>query len=389
MDYSKGIYTVNGRPFVDKLQAILYANQTLADIQWDFFGDIFKRVNWTEEPSFSLDDLYEMRAQQIRDKYDYVVLCCSGGADSTNALLSFLNNGIHVDEIVAGAPMSGLNNWDWSDKDKRSENNISETKYALFPLLDHIKTYFPKVKITLNDYFEDMVNYESDAWLLRSADYIQASASARFKYDKFSHLKNIAESGKKMCFVYGIDKPVILKKDDYFLSCIPDLPINFAIQPFEEHYNNVHNVLFYISPELPQLLVKQAHSLTRWLSLPTHKHYMDLVVDVNNPMPTKIRRARHATLERTICPCIYPSIPHDVFQTAKNPTLFLGEYDHWFFKLHANTRTHQMIMSDAKAFLKNISAKYFSDGDQKTEFSIMVNVYNLGHKNKFNQNPVA
>ena len=390
MDYSKGTYAVKDRLFTDKLQAILYANQTLADIQWSFHKDVFNKINWKVEPSFSLDDLYEMRAQQIRDKYDYVVVCCSGGADSTNVLLSFLSNGIHVDEVIAGAPMSGLNNWEWNDTDTSPGNTISETKFALFPLLDYVKTHFPRTKITVYDYFEEMVNYDTDSWLLRSSDIIMPS-SARHKYDNITHLKNLAESGKKMGIVYGIDKPTIVRRGSEIFSCIPDIPINVALQPFEEDYHNVDNVLFYYAAEMPHLVVKQSHHIMRWFSLPTNKKYMDMLVDINDPPPTQDRRLRYGTLERIMVPHIYPdtcrTFFHNVFQTKKVFTVLLSEMDNWFFKLHANTRIAQLILSDTNSFFKNINAKYFADGDQKTEFLIFSNLWKIGNMEDFIPTP--
>jgi len=50
--------------------------------------------------SESLDFLYALRARQLREKYDYLVLYFSGGADSTNILKTFIDNNIFLDEIV-------------------------------------------------------------------------------------------------------------------------------------------------------------------------------------------------------------------------------------------------------------------------------------------------
>ena len=55
-------------------------------------------LGWRFEVISSLDkDKY---AQQLREKYDYIVLAYSGGADSCNVLNSFLDNGIPIDDII-------------------------------------------------------------------------------------------------------------------------------------------------------------------------------------------------------------------------------------------------------------------------------------------------
>ena len=109
-----GYYQVNNTKFTNKIQAILEAQKTLAEVTWDYYSNTFNQVEWNKEPQIDLDSLYRLRAQQIRNQYDYVIVMCSGGADSTNVIRSFLNNGIHVDEVVASAPISGLNNWNWN-----------------------------------------------------------------------------------------------------------------------------------------------------------------------------------------------------------------------------------------------------------------------------------
>ena len=68
---------------------------------WDFNESVFSSYDWTVEPNESIADLYRQRAQQLRDKYDYIVLMFSGGADSTTVLRSFLDNDIKLDEAVS------------------------------------------------------------------------------------------------------------------------------------------------------------------------------------------------------------------------------------------------------------------------------------------------
>ena len=154
-----GYYVVNNKIYTDKIKAILDAQQTSADIAWNFFRDTFDKVQWTVEPTLSLQELYRIRAQQIRDKYDYVIVRVSGGADSTNIIWSFLNNGIHVDEVITDAPLSGLNNFDWNDKDTSASNTISEIKFVTFPLLEKIrKKWNIKVGGNLFSFFTTNIN---------------------------------------------------------------------------------------------------------------------------------------------------------------------------------------------------------------------------------------
>lgn len=379
-----GYYKVNNKIFFEKIEAILYANQTLSDIEWFFHDETFSKVDWTVEPTTSLDEFYRLRAQQIRDNYDYVIVMCSGGADSTNVVKSFLDNGIHVDEIVASAPISGLNNHVYNNKNTDAGNTMSETKYAQLPLLDEISTKYPNVKITLNDYFYDIVNYKTDEWIYKCGEWIHPTSASRYNLEKFTHIKNLAESGKRIGIVYGIDKPVIVQDEDNNIQYVmSDLAVNVPRPPFDIAYPNVEIVLFYWAAEMPLMMVKQSHVLTKWLYNPENarvKCYMrnNAVADYTT---FEQNRLRHSVYERAIVPCIYPTTHRLIFQGQKPTRMFLGEHDDWFYKLHNNTKIYQQIESDFFHFIKNINEKYLNV--PRTGFILCTTRYKIGTVDQF------
>jgi hypothetical protein len=249
MKTNTGYYTVGNKAFSDKLVAILEASQTKEEIEWHFNNQIYDKTDWTIEPELSIDQYYKIRAQQIRDQYDYVIILCSGGGDSTNVVWSFLNNGIKVDEVVASAPVSGLSQWTDTDKDTSAGNTMSETMLAQLPLMHEIHSKHPDVKITINDYFETLLDYQTDDWIFRCGEWIHPSSSARYDLDKQLHIKQLAEQGKKIAIVYGIDKPnLFYDVDDTINIAISDLAVNVQRPPFKDKYPNVENVLFYFAP---------------------------------------------------------------------------------------------------------------------------------------------
>ena len=72
-----------------KVEALGWSQRFNQPVQYRFNDLVFDSYNWTVEPAESLVQLYQRRAQQIREKYDYLVLFYSGGADSHNMLQSF------------------------------------------------------------------------------------------------------------------------------------------------------------------------------------------------------------------------------------------------------------------------------------------------------------
>jgi len=377
-------YSVGEKKFNHKIEAILYSTKTKIPIFWNFYKEIFEKVNWEEEPDLSLDYLYRLRALQIREEYDYIVILCSGGADSTNVVKTFLNNDIKVDEIIASAPLSGLRDYHFNNKNTDHNNTMSETIYAQIPLLNEISNYYPEIKITLNDYFEDILSYESEEWLYNCEDWLHPSSSARYNFEKHKHLKNLAEQGKKIAFIYGIDKPVIVKWHNNNLYFVfSDLAVNVQRPPFKNHYPNVTNVLFYWAHDLPLMMVKQAHIVGKWLHRPENSKSNSFLYDasIHDRESWRDNRFRHSKYERSIVPAIYPTTHRKVFQAEKPESLFLGEHDNWFYKHHNTTNAYDIMINDIKKFFKKIDQNYLNKGNNG--FKMYYNWYKIGSVTKF------
>jgi len=391
-------YKVDDKIFLSKVEAILEAQKTSADISWYFHNHIFDKLDWTKEPEIGIDELYRIRAQQIRDQYDYVILLASGGADSTNALWSFLKNNIHIDEIIAGAPMSGLQSYQMNDKDTSVNNTVSETEFALFPLLEKVRQDYPNVRITVNDYFEDILNYKTDEWLYRAGEWI-SPVTTKGNLDKYKRLVEMAENGVKIGVVWGIDKPIVrYKKDGSVWLNILDRAVNIARPSFEKSYPNVEKVLFYYTEQLPELMIKQAHMVARYVNRPENKWISSLIIQLSKPwdlpnnidyddfeLPGAQLHNVKGDYQRSIVPCIYPShYSQDIFQCGKSNGTFMGLQNAWFYTLHKDTYIYQLIKSDFSLFYKNLKPKYLSASGR--EFKFYKLSYKIGHISNFKEN---
>jgi len=396
MENELGYYSVNNQKYTNKIQAVLEAQKTLAEITWNFHNDIFNQIDWLTEPDLSLDILYKMRAQQIRDRYDYVIVMCSGGADSTNVIKSFLDNNIHVDEIVAGAPMSGLNNWNWNDQDTSVNNTISETKYALFPLLTSIASQYPNVKITFNDYFENIINYKTDEWLYNCQDWINPVVNAKGRLDKFKHIVDLAEQGKRIGVVWGIDKPALrYDQEGNIYTIISDTGVNVADAPFDKNYPNVDRILFYWAANFPEIMIKQAHVVSKVAHKKENLWLLDLIKKMglgNNKWwkpnsPNDLMKDNHTKndYQRSIVPLIYETTVEQVFQCQKSRFTFMPKQHDWFYTLHKDTPIYQLIDSDFRLFYKNLNKKYLKIDQTGTVFGFtsFIQTYKIGHYTKF------
>lgn len=395
MKSKMGLYKVNHLYFDNKIKAVLYANETKADITWSFNPEILKKINWTKEPEDPLTVFYKRRAEQIRQEYDYIILMCSGGADSTNMLQSFLDHNIYVDEIMAGAPLSGMKNFLLDQNDTSPENTVAETIITQLPLMNSIKQKFPSIKITIHDYFEDILNTfntkHTDEWIyLKGCHWLHWSGSARHSLDKFAHIKDLAEKGKRVAVVYGIDKPVLCRYDNGDLySVIADSVAQMVSPHFYENYPNVDTVLFYYTPDLPGLMIKQAHELARWIHTNEGLKAKTFMWDTRSPPEIQGNYIRSGSWQRSIIPCIYPTINHSkgiIWQAKKQESGFIGglQIDYWMVKNHSATIMMDMFNSDLQMFISKIDKKYLDIKQNKIKgFKRFFDYWKIGHESQF------
>jgi hypothetical protein len=374
-------YTVGNRPFYDKLDAVSHADATKQEVVWQYHDSIYESFDWTKEPELSLDQLYAIRAREIREEFDYVVVLVSGGADSRNVAYSFLRNGIKIDEIVASVQLEGLGDMQLNNKDTRHVNTVSETTYTQLPLLNEIKREFPQQKITVHDYFHELTNFKTDIWLKRCGEWLHPTSAARYSFDRLTHIKKLAEAGKRVGFVYGIDKPHVQLSDKTKNAYIVfyDLAINVCRPPFEEQYIGVENVPFYWYDD-PSIPCKQAHILLNSVVKPNHniaKYFPR--TSQKNELTSHEKRQRNSTYQRAITPFIYPSTYIDVFQADKPTDIFLGQHDQWLYDKHKGSRMIQMLESDTKNFVNGIKDELLNP--QRNGFKTCVKHYTIGHIN--------
>jgi hypothetical protein len=411
-----GHYIVNGTIYTNKMEAILEAQRTNAEIEWVFHDKEFSKGNWLMEPNLSLDEIYKQRALQIREKYDYVILMVSGGADSTNMLYSFLRNNIHVDEVVGMSPISGMSNWDFNDKDKSVINTASEYKFAQFPLMHYVTEHYPRTKVTMIDTFNDMFKPKTDEWMLECQDIVNVHTTDMGRIDSLDHVKKLADAGKRIAVVMGTDKPIITIRPDNSVFCIMgDMPVNVPKLPFKEGYPNVDRILFYWTHEMPEVPIKMAHVIAKSIFLPENKDVYQAVLDLpkkqfakkNDHLSTdqvldKIITERtclneynpknfdtgfydpHNTYQRRVPSFIYPTTWNPkTFQGGKMDDMnsFFSDNHAWFFLVHKNSRSVETMISDFSSLYKNLSPKFLNGN--KTGFKKFFKIFKIGNVSDF------
>lgn len=204
-------------------------------------NNVFDRLDWTQEPPESVQQLIDLRSQQLAEKYQRLVLCFSGGTDSITAYNSLMRQGIFIDQILISFTQ---------DSDAHSQKNV-----------EWIMRHHPdrRTQITVfNRYdIEWSSLYQDQDWVLDDhGGYrrFELGAPGPFFY---RHCED--RYGKEnWCMIVGLEKPHILRDHDQWMAVHLD-------RIYQVGANWPRMEYFFFSPDLPGLHIKQNHLLLRYI----------------------------------------------------------------------------------------------------------------------------
>lgn len=332
--HNKGVYTCNGKRFASKLEAILEANHSQKWVEWDYHHDIFGRHDWSVEPTRSLAELYRDRAQQIRDAYDRVVLFFSGGVDSWTILKTFVANDIKLDEIyIWGAFKAEEQKIQQLGSDQRPGYYTREI-YSILPLVRRLVDD-RGVKINLYDWTEDILNGVNDLdWFWKAGLRFGPDVLGRFHFHKkFKEHNRLLNKGQRVGYVYGIDKPRLIRDDRSIYFAFLDLIMTTGNMPTNdilgEHWEN--DEYFYWSPNMPELTIKQCHTVANWLR---RNDKVDLIRTTVGNLGAWHDRFYYHEVNKAI----YADWDMSTWQISKPTGPIYNEMSKWFLDDHLQAR---------------------------------------------------
>lgn len=337
-----GYYTVGDIEFDSKIRALTYANQVKKDPQWHFNDSEYKAYDWTVEPSMSLDELYDQRSRQLRERYDYLILSYSGGADSHNILTSFIRQGLHLDEIVVNTMEKGNKKLTTVSKNNiKAENAAAEHDLQTVPRLKEAALLIPNTKITicdLTDYlFEYLEEKGDESWIFDKREGLNPAGMTRFNYLHFSDIRKRFDKNKSIGIIMGIEKPRCFIRQNNFTVSYADRATNITTvaEHFKE-YSNSTIEFFYWSPDALDIQCKQVHTIKKWLeAFPQYQTYWD----ADKGMDFTTIRLVHERLLRNV---LYTTWDSTWYQADKALSDWYSEFDSWFFDDYQNTNAFQI-----------------------------------------------
>jgi len=269
--YQYGYYEYNNIKTTSKYEIMRLCDNP-DQVIWHYHDDIFNSFDWTKEPEESIEILYKNRCEQLRSSYDYIVLMYSGGSDCNNILDTFARNNIHLDEICSHINYEGsgtvknlLNNeilmrMGNHGAAEKAENYIKKynmhTKFRLYDVTQNTLKIYNSFNLDFNYFINNA-----------GVSYTQSKPKAgRIMETGIKKWMDMYTSGKKICFLWGNDKPKIQGINDIFHFEINDhIDQSFSIKSVLNNEMNAVDELFYRGPneQSIKIMIKQGHILKR------------------------------------------------------------------------------------------------------------------------------
>ena len=348
-----GFYTVGDRKTYSKQEALEWQATTGVFPEWNFNRRSFDQYDWSREPQQDLWDLYKDRARQIRSRYDHVVIWYSGGSDSSNMLDAWIAADCKIDEIATW--------WNYPTSNDSNSKINSEIVNVVLPRIEQLRTAGLKFDFNLIDITSvemNLINKQKDLdYVFTGVGGPYRMAIARFR-EEITKYKDMIVAGKKLCFLWGMDKPQLFydgKQYLQFFDIILDANVNLIVK------NNAHlgwyDELFYWSPDCLDLIAKQAHCVKRFLdSCDDLTFYQDKFAPFGfNPRIKKYLKGKH------LRQLIYPTWNTETFTSGKNTNSLFTDRDSWLW--NSNTEEKHRIKKFIIDKLSSTPVYWLNDPD--------------------------
>jgi len=358
---NKGIYKCNNKLFFNKVEAILESNSSNVYVDWDYHNKIFQGYKWDVNPQDSLEEIYKQRAQQLRDNYDHLVLFYSGGVDSWYILNAFIKNNIKLDEIyMYGAFKAEEKEFDRLGWDREPGYYTREIVQSL-PQIKKICEE-KKIRVNVYDWTEDMLNSADDLdWILTTGARYDPTAMARVRFHKiFREHKELVHKGKRVGFLFGVDKPRLLRDDhNIYFAFLDVIMPRGAMQTNDilgEYWEN--DEYFYWTPNMPKIVIKQSHDIVNILKATNR---INLIPHMNN-----VAQGHVGDYFPEINKIIYQDWNPNTWQIKKPTSDVVDQVGKWFFDGQYNAE--RKWMSSVQELGRICGDKWFNNNNVMNGF---------------------
>lgn len=237
-------YKVGLKIFTNKLLALRESMLSGNFPEFHYCTSSFENVNWSTKIPLSFDALCDIRAHQLRNQHDHLVLAYSGGTDSQTIWETFKRNKIHIDDIVVSYYSKGTDCFKQSMPYDavswlRKNHYDSTTNIISVDRSDNVhKTYFSSENWILDDPVNAFSRYE--ATMSKNSFWLEVDK----KY-----------ANKNYCKLVGYEKPCVRLENKKWYGYFLDVA-NYNLMIGDHQLEP-----FFSAATFPELHIKQSQML--------------------------------------------------------------------------------------------------------------------------------
>ena len=342
-----GYYQIGDVYCANQITAYQQASRTKQPVKWHFNDEVYNNFNWRSRLNLPITELYRIRAQQLRDKYDYLILWFSGGADSTTALQSFVDNNIHLDEVMIAWPCTRTQGKYTPSFDPSAENIVSEWDYSIKPQLEWLSKNHPNVKITILDQLAtpDTQEDHADTWTIVEKHGF-ATINRQRLLDKELQLRY--KQHKNIACISGSAPPEVSVLDNKWLAVTFNNNLAAAAMAKSDFLldGTPRNVeYFFWTPDLPELVREQGHIILDFINAYPQNQGVFLQ---SSPVRKIQKQHNDAELRRNLIKkLVYPKWNLNIFQANKPKDGYLFPTIYNWFHSHHESNSYLQAWSSA------------------------------------------
>jgi hypothetical protein len=237
-------YQAGQEQFSNLFLAAAAASRNRTSVKFNLFESAFDTCDWLSEPTASWDELLDLRVRQLKNQNKPIVLFFSGGTDSLTIYQVFKRNNIDLDVI-----------WVRKKLETVEIEGMTGTIELLKKDLEHTNS---KTKVILSEDNIDTYRsaYDSPTWTIDKT----------MKYH-FGILGTDCNTYNLISQQLGTDNYIVVQGLEK-----PRLHFNatgvYSYQddtPYLQALGGANHECFFITPELPELHVKQSYLLLNYI----------------------------------------------------------------------------------------------------------------------------
>lgn len=362
-----GCWTVGSKKFISKYDALAYATKNNGIVKFYYHDTVWQNFDRTKLGKTSLSLLYRDRAQQLRDKYDYLILYYSGGSDSHNVLRTFIDNDIKLDEVCVKWPkaLQAGKLYIANTVDKSARNFWSEWDYCILPTLKQLRSKYPNIKITIKDYTDNIDNLDIED-ILENLNFVRGGAILMNSVVSDSETI-LLNQGLTVGHIYGIDKPLLYTHSNKMYMFFSDLCVD---QAGRSMFSNETTECFYWAPDMPELAFEQAYQMCLYYRANPDKQKYLWTINIPTNEERVVINQFQTDLARDI---LYTTWDYR-FQADKPNSASRTDKFFWFYEHSEMSVPRQKYYGNLKDRVSQLDKRFLA-GDNIPVYNIMTTNY--------------